>query len=97
MPILNFFLIIVGLLACVHLICTAAFLTPRAPLTVIAEVTLGFASSVGVVITSVHDDADRALMFCGMLVLCLVLFSIEKILRGTLFRLGFNHHDKTST
>jgi hypothetical protein len=42
----------------------------------------GFAAAVGVIITSIHADRERALMFSGALALCLVLFSLEKALRG---------------
>lgn len=79
---LNNFLTLVGLLAAIHLICTATFLSPRAPLSVVSEVSVGFACSIGMIVTSYMNDELRLNMFAGGLVLCLVLFSLEKALRG---------------
>ncbi len=80
--ILNIFLAIAGAMAAVHLICTAAFLPPRSPWSVILEVAGGFASSIGVIVTALHADRERALMFGAALVCFLVLFSVERTLRS---------------
>lgn len=79
---INLFLTTTGLAAALHLICTATLLSTDSPLSVVLEVACGFAASVGVVITSIHGDQPRALMFSGALALCLILFSLEKALRG---------------
>ena len=78
---INQFLTFVGSLAAVHLICTATFLKPRAPVSVVTEVAVGFACAVGVVASSVAGDTSHLLLFCSGLLLCLVLFSVEKTLR----------------
>lgn len=78
---INQFLTFVGSLAAVHLICTATFLKPRAPVSVVTEVAVGFACAVGVVASSVAGDDSHLLLFCSGLLLCLVLFSVEKTLR----------------
>lgn len=78
----NLFLVLIGLVASVHLMCTAATLSPKAPITLIIEVTAGFGAAVGATIASIHDDQQRALMFFGFVTLCLVLFSFEKSVRN---------------
>lgn len=78
---INQFLTFVGSLAAVHLICTATFLKPRAPVSVVTEVAIGFACSVGVIASSLANDLSHLLLFCSGLLLCLVLFSVEKTLR----------------
>lgn len=78
---LNLLLILVGLAASVHLMCTAAYLSPKAPITLITEVVLGFGAAVGATVTAIHGDHNRALLFFGVLSLCLVLFSFEKGIR----------------
>ena len=79
---LNNFLTLIGLLSAVHLICTATFLSPKAPFTVITEVAVGFACAIGVIVTSLQGDVDRLVLFTGVLALCLVLFSLETTLRN---------------
>ena len=86
---LNLFLTAIGLVAAVHLICTASLLASDSPLSMVLEVSGGFAAAVGVVVTSVHADQARSLMFSGALALFLVLLSLERALRGrtTILRL----------
>jgi uncharacterized membrane protein len=79
---LNLLLIMIGLAASVHLMCTAAILSPKAPLTLITEVVCGFGAAVGATIASIHNDQQRALMFFAVVTLCLVLFSFEKGVRN---------------
>lgn len=82
---MNLFLIFLGLAAAVHLICTATLLPKNAPFSIVVEVSFGFASAVGVVVTAVHEDQVRALMFLAALAMFLIIFSIEKALRGKTF------------
>lgn len=79
---LNLLLILIGLVASVHMICTAAYLSPKAPLTLVVEVVCGAGAAVGATVASAHGDHYRALLFFGALSLCLVLFSFEKGIRG---------------
>ena len=79
---LNLFLIFVGILSAVHFISTATALSPKAPVTMSAEVVVGFASSVGVVVTAIHNDSAKTLLFCGVLFLALLLLALEKSYRG---------------
>jgi hypothetical protein len=78
---LNLFLTFVGLIASVHLICTAARLSTRVPWTIVAEISTGFGAAVGLTVTAIHADHSRALMFMGALTCALVSFSVEKALR----------------
>lgn len=82
---LNLLLTLVGLVASVHLLCTAAYLSPKAPITIITEVVLGFGAAVGATVAAVHGDHQHALLFFGVLSLCLVLFSFEKSLRDQIY------------
>ena len=82
---MNLFLIFLGFAAATHLICTAALLPTSAPMSIALEVSFGFASAVGVVVTAYHGDQVRALMFLAVLATLLVVFSIEKTLRGKTF------------
>lgn len=79
---LNTLLVLIGVAASIHLMCTAAFLSPKAPMTLITEVVCGFGASIGATVSAAHDDQQRALLFFGVLSLCLVLFSFEKGIRG---------------
>ena len=78
----NLFLVFIGVAASVHMICTAAYMSPKAPLTLITEVVGGFGAAVGATIASYHNDQERALMFFSALTLCLVLLSFEKGIRN---------------
>lgn len=78
---INLVITLIGILAAVHLICTATFLNPKAPVSVISEVSLGFACAIGVVVTSFVGDEGHLLLFCSGLILCLILFYLEKAIR----------------
>lgn len=82
---MNIFLIFLGFAAATHLMCTAALLPTSAPMSIALEVSFGFATAVGVVVTAAHGDQERALMFLAALALLLLVFSIEKTLRGKTF------------
>lgn len=80
--VIDLLLITSGLVAAVHLVCTAALLPQGSPWSVEVEIAGGFSSAIGVVITALHSDQPRSLMFGGALILFVVLFSIEKSIRN---------------
>lgn len=79
---LNLFLTFVGMTAALHFICTAIILPSNSPLSITMEIASGFAASVGVVVASYHSDLWRALMFCSVILLTLLIFALDKSYRG---------------
>lgn len=78
----HIFILVMGLLAAVHAICTANFMSKRAPLSVAFETILMFGFAIGVLASCWNGEMNRAGEFLVVTVVTKLVSIIDMMCRG---------------